>query len=42
MDSEWEAATAPTLTTTAGQMDIIYCTYRSTKYYCHADLNYTP
>jgi hypothetical protein len=36
----WEGGAAPTLTTTAGQTDLIHCTYNGTNYLCRASLDY--
>ena len=38
----WAGGSAPTLTTTAGQLDIIGCIYRSSVYYCQSSLNFAP
>ncbi len=39
---KWPAGTAPTLTTTAGQADIVTCYYNGTDYFCTSTLNFTP
>lgn len=40
---KWPSDTAPTLTTTAGDLDIISCTYDgSTNYYCQAGIGFNP
>jgi len=39
---KWPSNTAPTLTTTSGQVDVITCYYNSTDYFCGSNLNYTP
>jgi hypothetical protein len=38
----WANGVAPTLTTTAGQLDIVTCLFRSGTYYCQAALNFVP
>jgi ribosomal protein S6E (S10) len=38
----WSGGSAPTLTTTANQMDIVSCVFRSGVYYCQAALDFTP
>jgi len=37
---KWKGGTAPTLTTTAGKIDRIYCTYNGVNYLCESSLNY--
>lgn len=39
---KWPAGTAPTLTTTAGRVDIITFYYDGTNYYGNSSLNFTP
>ena len=40
---KWPSDTAPTLTTTASDLDIISCTYDgSTNYYCQAGIAFNP
>jgi len=39
---KWPSNTAPTLTTTNGQVDVITCYYNGTDYFCGSNLNYTP
>jgi hypothetical protein len=39
----WPGGTAPTLTTTAGQADIITCkSFNGTTYVCVANANFVP
>lgn len=38
----WADGSAPTLTNTGGQLDIVTCMYRSSVYYCMSALNFAP
>jgi len=39
---KWPGGTAPTLTTSSGQDDIVTCYYNGTDYFCSSTLNFTP
>lgn len=41
-DVRWPGGTAPTLTTTLSQFDVITCVYNGSVYVCGAGLNFTP
>lgn len=39
---KWSGSTTPTITTTAGKVDLASCYYDGTDYFCNITQNYTP